>query len=77
MEVPRVAGEHGDDVEHGGRWHQDQLTGETLWVSFSPRDLAFRTHCKVAEEMEENVVVVEEEENGKSAAISGETAKAK
>jgi hypothetical protein len=72
--VPRVAGEHGHDVEHRGRWHQD---GETLWVSFSPRDLAFRTHCKVAEEMEENVVVVEEEENGKSAAISGETAKAK
>jgi hypothetical protein len=39
--------------------------------------LLLRTHCKVAEEMEENVVVVEEEENGKSAAISGETAKAK
>jgi len=30
--------------------------------------LLLRTHCKVAEEMEEN---------GKSAAISGETAKAK
>ena len=47
MEVPFVAGEHGNDVEHReydrnahGRWHQDQLTGETLWVSFSPRDLS-------------------------------------
>ena len=40
MEVPCVAGEHGDDGEHGGRWQQDQLTGEMLWVYFSARDLS-------------------------------------